>query len=840
MHRKPLKLVTCLNLRRLELEITLPPKQEDLGGLFEKREGGLPPPKQPTAAYALWKIGKRCLKNTISCSLIKEGWIAWPTSGAIIRFVFDIYCSLVNTYLRCAHISRASLLSVLRSVLVSSPLDHLEELSTCILFGVCFGEAMLHHVGAPFSQISPVTYLWRPCSRQSIDIDAEKNPTVLGRSASPNSLSCNLFRQLWVWIHVATMSEGYDTLRFACQKQCTYSHTLDVLAVATKKLEKLFAEFYRGKFEGKHKHNGLIGLILVNQSLTFEGGLGKALEWDKLDHELPSVMKAKTYLKFTISEASDKPYLSYSKDDNSLLDLYVSFEEIKFQRFPNLIGSSMEETGVLIKCFSLEVQLAKLEVMGTSRALFQLKKCSSLGAITESPVQTSFFGYAADLPSRAILSLTVEGPRELPKFETVSPAPASCTSEGFVYEKCYNESVLTSCPKDSTELMSSLRLKFEGNNILFSDSKDLWDSHNLEKPPVDENLLCMEKHQRRMNLFHLDENNSSRSIKANNQSSRSCPILFLKDGSRNWFLCRVGLPCFPIDFPDCKAYSHFMVTEAAASNKERELRPSATRPLQVPIQLPWGSVKFSIEQLTTCTADETVQSGKMGRCISVDQGDSSFSGFVTRTSNVLSNYLNEFNEGHLLLSPNATTGEKAKLMKEERKFRPCEKGNNHIPIQQKLCFLRVPLHAYKEGVVEEGAIVCAPRLSDISLWTSRSEELVGGLQISESSKRSYYMQQPSCEWEFQTHEDTVACESHRWPLDYVTTGFVRGSTKPVAVGFCEATLLARLRKEQWNEIEVNERRKEIYVLARNLRSAAYWLALATIVLEQQDEDVAFM
>ncbi|KAF6141954.1 hypothetical protein GIB67_037922 [Kingdonia uniflora] len=45
-------------------------------------------------------------------------------------------------------------------------------------------------------------------------------------------------------------------------------------------------------------------------------------------------------------------------------------------------------------------------------------------------------------------------------------------------------------------------------------------------------------------------------------------------------------------------------------------------------------------------------------------------------------------------------------------------------------------------------------------------------------------------------------------------------------------------KEQWDGIEVKERKKEIYVLVRSLRSVAYRLALATIILEQQDEDVS--
>ena len=66
------------------------------------------------------------------------------------------------------------------------------------------------------------------------------------------------------------------------------------------------------------------------------------------------------------------------------------------------------------------------------------------------------------------------------------------------------------------------------------------------------------------------------------------------------------------------------------------------------------------------------------------------------------------------------------------------------------------------------------------------------------------------------------------------------SKKLKAESLCEEILLAHLREEQWNEMTMKERRKEIYVLVRNLRSTAYRLALATIIIEQREEDVDFM
>lgn len=66
------------------------------------------------------------------------------------------------------------------------------------------------------------------------------------------------------------------------------------------------------------------------------------------------------------------------------------------------------------------------------------------------------------------------------------------------------------------------------------------------------------------------------------------------------------------------------------------------------------------------------------------------------------------------------------------------------------------------------------------------------------------------------------------------------SKKAMAGALCKASLLSRLRVEQWTALPVKRRRKEIYVLVRNMRSTAYRLARATIVLEQQEQDVSFM
>lgn len=56
----------------------------------------------------------------------------------------------------------------------------------------------------------------------------------------------------------------------------------------------------------------------------------------------------------------------------------------------------------------------------------------------------------------------------------------------------------------------------------------------------------------------------------------------------------------------------------------------------------------------------------------------------------------------------------------------------------------------------------------------RSESFDAGLQVPQSAVTSYFKEQSSGKWELQLPEDTVSRESHRWPIGFVTTGFVRG------------------------------------------------------------------
>ncbi|XP_057966682.1 ribonucleases P/MRP protein subunit POP1 isoform X2 [Malania oleifera] len=645
-----------------------------------------------------------------------------------------------------------SLLSVLSMVLVPFPSAHFEDISS-ILSGVAYGSAILHHIGAPVSQpIAPVTYMWRPFSQHIVQMDA--HDCNLDGYSEPREIENSSFRQFWAWLHASAFNEGYDTLKLACQKQ-------------------------------------------------------------------------------------------------------------------------MDESGILIDCFSREGQLARLEVMGekafqllektldpavVSENSSQQKKCSVQGTGTKSEIKKYFvFGNEEDTSSHAIISLTVRDPRSFSEVSVV-PMGTSINHVGDVQEKGAKEPyAFTGSPNSNNDSFSSLDLK--PKNDRFSDS-ELWDVSNGLSPPVEESVLCMEKHCRRLEFFCLDKNSSMPNSWMMAQRSRMCPILLLKandqKGSimgwsiilplswvkafwgplvangahpiglteKHWVACDVGLPYFPVDFPDCNAYSCFMANKAAASDEKLKNRPPSVRPFRIPIPSPWDSIQFSFEKRFTRAGDtdpweknlhgevnsNSLTNSNSGNCnATLVHHCTSFEGFVARKADMLTLFLNEIHGDDLFLFPKQSDRKMSnfQFMTNEGKLCLVPNGLTQKIYERKLCFLRVLLHACKEGVFEEGAIVCAPHLTDISLWTSRFGDNESGLQMPHSSVQSYFKEQSFGKWALQISEDPVAKKSHRWPIGFVTTGFVRGSKKPIAGAICEAVSLAHLRQEQWNEMPVKQRRREL-------------------------------
>lgn len=673
-----------------------------------------------------------------------------------------------------------SLVSVLDRVLVPSPSAHPMDMAQSILSGVTYGRAMLHHVGTPVSKpIAPVVYMWRHLDQHNTGKVPQN--CALNEEGVPKNIDGSIpFRQLWVWVHVSAFTEGYDALKCACQKE-------------------------------------------------------------------------------------------------------------------------MDGLGSLIRCSSLEGHLTKLEVMGSGafkllqkilhpiknilERPFQLKKHSSVeDSKDEKQTECDLLHNEDDFPSRAILSLMVEDPREYNDEEAVDDSKMIAVSTV--------DEVLSHVTEKQPSMTEPLD-KGAGLLLRSQAHHGLWDAASGIGTPIEENVLHMERQRKRMDFLCLDNFNSgmSNSLRRS-QSSRSCPIMLLRNGStddrlkgwsiilplswvkafwipfiskgahaiglreKRWIANNAYLPYFPWDYPDCNAYTSLMAIEAAASHSKADRRPPAVRALKVPIPPPWSTIcpfdkAYTAGVDTMISSERSTSNGSSSSLTNSTSGVTpsrpldymcGFKGSVVRTNKELTCFLQDNYGGHSFLFPYKMVNDRSflKALKDKSNFSGLANGIARIMPRHDLCFLRVILHASKEGFFEEGAIVCAPRFTDISSRASRLENNEIGLQMPQSAATSYFKEVCPGEWEIQVPEDPIARESHRWPIGFVTTGFVQGSKKLTAEAFCEVNYLAHLREEQWTEISMERRKKEIYVLVRNMRSSAYRLALATIVLEQQEDDLEFM
>ncbi|KAG4938682.1 hypothetical protein JHK84_044934 [Glycine max] len=229
----------------------------------------------------------------------------------------------------------------------------------------------------------------------------------------------------------------------------------------------------------------------------------------------------------------------------------------------------------------------------------------------------------------------------------------------------------------------------------------------------------------------------------------------------------MGLPFFPSDFPDCKAYTCFMEAKATAFIQNAELHPPSIRHLRVPILPPWVQWETpdlsTWEHLTNAISLPNPCHGNF-EISNSNSGSNSLDGIVVRTGCMLTTFLNKTKTGQLLLFPYEADG-KARMSKFINSELKLDQRHRKSDIyDHKLCFVRVHLHPFKEGCFEEGAVIC---------------------------------------------------------MDFKSL---------LAEGFCEAAVLSHLREEQWKEMPMKKRR-EIYILIKNLRSTAYRLALASIILE---------
>ncbi|CAI9108481.1 OLC1v1008079C1 [Oldenlandia corymbosa var. corymbosa] len=592
-----------------------------------------------------------------------------------------------------------------------------------------------------------------------------------------------------------------------------------------------------------------------------------------------------------------------SVDNCALLrQLWLWIHPSAFSEGYCVLQSECERTaGRLITCMSLEGKLAKLELIG-SRAFeliwkilqpirsVSMDSCALQKCSVASTDGKTHFQDASSLPDEdkismsAVISLMVNDPRVLVGKSLISEPEVGGSNEsenerntfldGTKLQKMGTFSSLFSWPEQSYQ-----SLEFA----------DLWDSRKGILPPLEESILCKEKYRQSLKFFGVAHRNLGK-VDASQETTSSeysqlCPIMLLKDNlsdrfsrwsiilplswvkvfwiaivsngaqaiglrERHWIAREAGLPCFPSDFPDTKAYSRQIEVEDTMKEKKAKLQPPSLRPPRV-LPLPcWEQVQ-SMSQIKSLLARDTNilpvadLSCKNVYCNTavLDCDGVSFNGYVARTSFMLIHSLAHFGGNNLFLTTKVADGKNwlPKVLKDMKTSEHSENGVcSNLKCSQNLFFARVHLSAYREGVYEEGAVVCAPLSNDITLLTTRSEDGGEKCQIPQSLLSSCFDQQPARIIEFQLLKDLPDSESTRRPIGFVTTGFVQGSKKPMATAVCEVSWLAHLRENQWKNIPKHQGRKEIYVLVRNLRSTAYRLALATIVLETQENDLEFM
>ncbi|PKA51555.1 ribonuclease P/MRP protein subunit POP1 [Apostasia shenzhenica] len=561
-------------------------------------------------------------------------------------------------------------------------------------------------------------------------------------------------------------------------------------------------------------------------------------------------------------ESSAGGSLTRSECSTSFRQLWIWIHAASYNEGFNALSCAcqklMKETGFFVKCISMEGNIGRLEVIGeksvkilqkilkplpklNGAATWPLLSCSALRACSNSRVQTLVLDPIGRCPSHAILSLIVQDPRNLPSDQAKFSQRNCCLSLSPLQNGLVQDSTAMLSSEESTEennsFLSLLSMP-ESNEVLFSDCKKLWESSIKIKPPLPEDIICLQKHHERLKHFYLESAEFGESAgSATDDFDRSCPLILLKhpvhgkfnsgwsvilplcwvkpfwmsfisNGAhaigireKRWIACSNGLPSFPYDFPDSIAYSSLMVAESAAADEAANLRPPAVRPIPVPLEPPWDCIAHTLS--ISYKVDESQRTSYLDfrdfEGLPSKQAEEPFEISIPRTSNHLIHLLKEQGQG--------------------------------------LYFVRVLIHAYKEGSFEEGAVVCAPALADLPAWKPRSEDHEP-LQMPQSFIKSYFTKQESGKWQLQLPQESSIPHWYRWPIGFITTGFVRGSSKPLAVGFCELRLLKWLKEQQAKEIELTG--PEILVLVRNLRSSTYRRALATIVLEMQEEDLLFM
>ncbi|KAF3336244.1 ribonucleases P/MRP protein subunit POP1 [Carex littledalei] len=490
----------------------------------------------------------------------------------------------------------------------------------------------------------------------------------------------------------------------------------------------------------------------------------------------------------------------------SVWKLWIWVHAAAFHEGYNALRAACEKqqlhaNGATVSCVSQEGRIARLDIMGA--------KASQLMNKILCPVTIS---------DKACLTSEAQKQFNMDQIEKLPPG-----------------AILTLRVKDPRLLSSDLNLEFDEvpvnldslDSCKLYDNTELWDSHCKMDPPVLESILCTEKNKKRLNtLFLKPTNQEMLAGQQKDGSSRSCTVILLRHSlgwsiilplswvkpfwlsmvsngahviglrERRWVAWKNKVPCFPYDFPDSEAYKSLLADQGALFDASAQLRPHNRQPLKTPMPPPWDCVVASSHHICKNTIH--------CKAPNLDV-------YVPRTTEALKDCVGKMDTG--------------------------DKGF--------VCLVRVLISAFKEGLFEDSAVVCAPCTDDLSGWnnTRLAEEVEEyqekwQLQLTQSAVESYFMQLESDRWALQVPEDPVDLKSFRWPIGFVTTGAVHACNDRVAMAFCDIRILAALRRQQYLQTETKQ--PEIFVLVRNMKSTAYRRAIATIVLEQQQEDLHFL
>lgn len=179
-----------------------------------------------------------------------------------------------------------------------------------------------------------------------------------------------------------------------------------------------------------------------------------------------------------------------------------------------------------------------------------------------------------------------------------------------------------------------------------------------------------------------------------------------------------------------------MENEAADSVQNAELRPPSVKPLCVPTSPPWDVVYYTFNKKKITGSDNQIlpkilSSENINNLATNSREDChrapcckngvSFDCLVPRSSRLLARFLSGINNCQLHLFPSMPERKSCiyKIMKDIDISNQGLDDNFLVNYDHKLCFIRILLHAYKDGVFEDGAVVCAPHLSDLAFMTSR-------------------------------------------------------------------------------------------------------------------------